>query len=127
MLVSHQVLPKNSMRAGGHYHYSIIMQLQLRCRVGSPFDEAACLVVVETTKGDIWWTDTVNSPRHHRFVIRLVVNAKVHHRGRALARGHDQCLRMRSTKIARSTKNNGVSCGGEYFMRAGDEKLPFNK
>ena len=104
MLVSHQVLPKNSMRAGGHYHYSIIMQLQLRRRVGSPFDESACLVVVETTKGDIWWIDTVNSPRHHRFVIRLVVNAKVQHRGRALARGHDQSLCMRSTKIAQYKK-----------------------
>ena len=57
------------------------MQLQLRRRVGSPFDESACLVGVETTKGDIWWTDTVNLPRHHRFVIRLVVNAKVQHRG----------------------------------------------
>ena len=39
---------------------------------------------------------------------------------------NDQSLRMRSTKIAQY-KNKGVSCGGEYFMRAGDEKLPFNK
>ena len=89
------------------------MQLQLRRRVGSPFDESACLMVVDTTKGDIWWTDTVNSPRHHRFVIRLAVNAKVQHRGRALARGHDQGLRMRSTKIAQY-KNNGISCGGGW-------------
>ena len=47
------------------------MQLQLRRRVGSPFrDESACLVVVKTTKGDIWWTDTMNTPRHNRFVVR---------------------------------------------------------
>ena len=76
MLVSHQVLPKNSMRAGGHYHYSIIM---LRRRVGSPLDESACLVVVETTKGDIWWTDTVNSPRYHRFVITQKFNIVAEH------------------------------------------------
>ena len=126
MLVSHQVLPQNSMRAGGHSdHYS---SSSCAAEWDPPsMNRLASWYIVETTKGDIWWTDTVNSPRHHRFVIRLVVNAKVHHRGRALARGRDQSLRMRSTKIAQYKKNNGVSCGGEYFMRAGDEKLPFNK
>ena len=54
----------------------------------------------------------MNSPRDHRFVIRLVVNAKVQHRGRALARGHDQNLRMRSTKIAQYKKIMAFHAGG---------------
>ena len=79
------------------------MQLQLRRRVGSPFDESACLVVVKTTKGDIWWTDTTNPPRRHRFVVRFVVHRKVQHLGR-----QSTCTRSRPKFAHAQYKNSAV-------------------